>query len=150
TGLSPVASWVPRGLDPGEYIIKIQTHEYFESPPQQMVFLEGGDSLMINLEADKNGKASFQRQLYLDSVGIKGTQYQVVKPETVVNPAQSRWPWRAGVVQNQAVTVRRSDKPRLDLMAVLEPELRVRDSRDQIQLNRPRLAWFDLRARDAK
>jgi hypothetical protein len=144
TGLSSVISWVD-DLDPGEYRIKIQTNSFFESQPQ-LIFLEGGDSLVLNLVVNKDGQAGYQRQLYMQSPTIRNTVYDFSEGGDQVK-RDVGYPWRVGVVENW---LRALNPPRLDLMAVIEPELPKADFQDQYKLNRPGLAWFQVRARDAQ
>jgi hypothetical protein len=136
--------WVP-SLSRGHYRILIQTNRFYRAA-EQLIFLEEGDALVLNLKDTPEG-LRFQRQLYVESNKIdpdhlRGPRDAIKAPEGV---------WKVGMVQDQHVYNKKSDRrlESLNLMAVLEQDVGVARPEDVLKLNRPGLAWFRVRARDA-
>jgi Mg-chelatase subunit ChlD len=134
------------GLKRGFYRIFIKTNQFYKAA-EQLIYLEDGDSLLLELKNTPAG-LRFMRQVYLDTDKIRkehlrGDVHLIEKP---------RPPWKVGVVQNQRVfnpdSARRLDS--LNAMAVLEQAVGDPGPDGVLKLNRPGLAWFSLRSRDAE
>ncbi len=141
--------WISR-LEPGSFLVTLQTNRKQAKAIEQRVRLQGGDAMALQLRPDaKTGQFVLRPEVWGYSHDIKGHQKLVAQQPF---PPDADVPsWLVSVVQNQRANTGQAVQ-RLTLTTALE-KLRPSDVEAKAEtglgLGRPPFVWFEVSAKGA-